>query len=497
MMKRIRRVQWIASAVLLLASSVLPAAASAEPKQVQAEIPEFPVKVNGTPVDSLHSMYPLLLYKDITYFPLTWDMAQALQWQVEWNAEDGLKVYPANVTRGGAAYGYVKMPLQQDLNVVNRYSILYRAFLPEFPVEINNESIDNVNETYPVITFRDVTYFPLTWRFAHDMLNIDLQWDEKEGFDIRSPQQPVLERILFDDTHNLYFYPTLVTKPGYSLLKVNKSLAEKPVWVTEAEAKTENPSIDLTTYYKPAGTDVSDSIKTDGDYVYYKDIKLDLEADKDPQGQKKDVVFEAQWFALGEGEGLLSVATSGKILGVSVRRMPYQAELFHVKGNTATKLQGFRDIPQGVIASPDGSCWIYANIDRRGDIRDNYYRYAQLALLEPDGKFHVINDQLSADLINVLGTDNMAVNQPSRADGSITFEAFEKNPQLGLYGKPGGKIYTIDTKRNVQLLQSYDSGIPFMDRNQNIFIYEPKNNTITSLSAKQTKFWWDYELIGP
>jgi hypothetical protein len=175
--------------MMLLTLTLAPSLAFGQSREVRAMIPEFPVKVNGTQVDSIHALYPLLLYKDITYFPLTWDMAQALQWQLNWNEIEGLKVLPAVTTRVGGAYGYSKSPLQQDLSALNRLSVLYRAQLTEFPVWIRNEYIDNANESYPLLTFRDITYFPLTWRFAHDLLGIDVQWDGKDGLSIRSPQQ--------------------------------------------------------------------------------------------------------------------------------------------------------------------------------------------------------------------------------------------------------------------------------------------------------------------
>lgn len=487
--------------MLLLASILAPAPAPAfsQPEQVQAMIPNFPVKVNGTLVDNRHARYPLLVYKDITYFPLTWDMAQALSWQVNWSETEGLKVFSSFTTRGGAAYGYVKSPLQQDLSASNQSNVLYQAQLADFPVSIQNESIDNGNEAYPLLTFRDITYFPLTWRFAHDLLNIDLQWDEQEGLTIRSPQQPVLERIIFDDTDHLYFRPALVTKPNYTLLRVDKSLTETPVWVTAEEAKAVNPKLDLTSSGNPVvGADVTASLRTEGDSVFYKNMKLDLEPDPRSEGaNNQEVVHNARWLPLGEQEGLLSLITTDKLIGVPLHSPPYRAELFLVNGETATKLSGYKDIPQGVIANPDGSYWIYANIDRKGDIRDYYYRSAQLALLDKDGGFHLINDRMSAEFINVLGADNLAVDHPAQPDGTITFEVFEKNPVAGAYTKPGGTIYTIDTKRQVKSLYQYDHGIPFMDQNQRIFIYDPDKNAITSLHENKTTFWWDYELLKP
>lgn len=135
----------LASGLLLMTLTVMPSLSFAQSKQVQAAIPEFPVQVNGTVVDNSHARYPLLLYNNITYFPLTWDMAQALQWQVNWSEADGLQVFPAHTVRGGGAFGYSKSPLQQDLSASNRLGAPNKAQLPDFPVTINNERIDNAN----------------------------------------------------------------------------------------------------------------------------------------------------------------------------------------------------------------------------------------------------------------------------------------------------------------------------------------------------------------
>ena len=45
---------------------------------------------------------------------------------------------------------------------------LENAVLPNFQIQFNGKDIDNNSETYPLLVFRDITYFPLTWRFLVD-----------------------------------------------------------------------------------------------------------------------------------------------------------------------------------------------------------------------------------------------------------------------------------------------------------------------------------------
>ena len=56
--------------VLILAIVILPSATFA--KNVIVNLPKFPVKINGVKMDNEKSKYPLIVYRDITYFPLTY-----------------------------------------------------------------------------------------------------------------------------------------------------------------------------------------------------------------------------------------------------------------------------------------------------------------------------------------------------------------------------------------------------------------------------------------
>jgi hypothetical protein len=69
---------------------------------------------------------------------------------------------------------------------VNPNAASYTAQIPSTAVTINNKTIDNTKEEYPLLSFRDITYFPLTWRFAHEEFGWDYGWDNHEGLSITS-----------------------------------------------------------------------------------------------------------------------------------------------------------------------------------------------------------------------------------------------------------------------------------------------------------------------
>lgn len=144
---------------------------------VQASFPDFPVSVNGTVMDVSHSEYPLLIYNDITYFPMTWTNTAALGLSVQWEAGGGLSIQKKDVC----------VPLEQDLApVVNSNEYSQKASLVPFPVSLNGRQIVNANEPYPVLFYRDITYFPMTWKFAHDEFGWNTSWDSANGFAIDS-----------------------------------------------------------------------------------------------------------------------------------------------------------------------------------------------------------------------------------------------------------------------------------------------------------------------
>ena len=75
---------------VLLAFGGINAAEAAQ--NVDVKIPAFPVELNGTVYDNKHAQYPLLVYIDITYFPMTYYLTRELGLTTGWSAEKGLYI---------------------------------------------------------------------------------------------------------------------------------------------------------------------------------------------------------------------------------------------------------------------------------------------------------------------------------------------------------------------------------------------------------------------
>jgi hypothetical protein len=156
-------------------------------RTVSVKVAEFPVTLNGIQLgDSYlnwltdnnywrtkyYAQYPLLVYKDITYFPMTWYLSNLLNLKTTWSEKGGLSISPGDPDQW-KQFSYdsrdQKNNVKQTATIVN------------FTVTVNGKVIDNSKEKYPLLLFRDITYFPLTWRFAVEEFGWRYAYSDKEG----------------------------------------------------------------------------------------------------------------------------------------------------------------------------------------------------------------------------------------------------------------------------------------------------------------------------
>jgi hypothetical protein len=114
---------------------------------------------------------------------MTWYDSRLLGLEANWSPGDGLNIKQSLVTSSYVPYKSER-----------RNAAFYTAVVPASAVTINGKAIDNTKEEYPLLSFRDVTYFPLTWRFAHDEFGWNYRWDDTEGLRIAS-HNPQLQTV--------------------------------------------------------------------------------------------------------------------------------------------------------------------------------------------------------------------------------------------------------------------------------------------------------------
>ena len=143
---------------------------------VQVTLPGFTVTLNGQSTGNEYSKYPLIVYKDITYFPMTYYDCRLLGLKTDWTEETGL------VIDKNEDYFY------EYLREVNNSKNAKKqtAKIADEKITVNGKVIDNSKEEYPLLVFRDITYFPLTWRFAVNEFGWNYHFDQKDGLVIKN-----------------------------------------------------------------------------------------------------------------------------------------------------------------------------------------------------------------------------------------------------------------------------------------------------------------------
>jgi hypothetical protein len=142
--------------------------------EVKVSFPIYKVSINGVLVNNVNNQYPFIVYNDITYVPMTWMDSRFLGLETTWDKSNGLTVNKTNQFNKYQPY---------DL-ALNDLSKIDNAEIVNHTIRVNNIEILNKNETYPLLAFRNITYFPLTWRFAVDEFGWSYSWSQKEGLKI-------------------------------------------------------------------------------------------------------------------------------------------------------------------------------------------------------------------------------------------------------------------------------------------------------------------------
>lgn len=189
--------------LMLVLTFLITLSVKVEARTEYATLPRFDVTLNGQKVDNTYAEYPLLVYKDITYFPMTYHTSRFLGVETNWSEATGLKI---NKTGIAGKFEFYQTKVKNN----DRYQVS----VPEFAIAVNGKSINNRTEQYPLLTFRDVTYFPMTWRFGVDEFDWDYDFSHQKGLVINSKKAEITKSDIkiegkkskFEDYSKTEFY---------------------------------------------------------------------------------------------------------------------------------------------------------------------------------------------------------------------------------------------------------------------------------------------------
>lgn len=176
---------WIHLLLTLVLFVLLPSPSAQAAQTVTVTLPDFPITLNGISLDNDYRTYPFVVYKGITYCPMTFYDSRFLGLETEWDNEDGLTIEATDVVCG----------LHEDKsNKRNKKSEM--ASIADQPIRVNGQLIDNGSEDYPVLTVNDVAYFPLSWHYAQEVFKWDYGYDDATGLVINSKNNVMLPKAV-------------------------------------------------------------------------------------------------------------------------------------------------------------------------------------------------------------------------------------------------------------------------------------------------------------
>lgn len=353
----------------------------------------------------------------------------------------------------GSFIGWKKEAFRPDLTGSNPRNRAYMATMPDFPVTISNSYIDNGSEAYPLLEWNDVTYLPLTWKYAHDMLGLELVWDENKGLNVIGGQQQVLRAIYYDDADYLYMYPELVTEPGRGGLKVKKSLEELPVWMTEEETGELRKRVEE---LERKNADEPVSLETKDDGLYYQGLRLltkvQIAVSPGEAGMAEIRGLKGTRFELPSGITLVSVE---KTTAYNTGHSLYEHRTFLIFRKEVSEIKELRQPLDRIIANDDGSFWLVSNgMPMHGRIMAGSQR---LALLDAKGNVRLANEALSESDIVVPGVSTPGLKDLLTDDGKLLIYRSGISNDGNYTPKDTQGYYWLDTGFNVTKVDALDA----------------------------------------
>ncbi|TJY42637.1 hypothetical protein E5161_07225 [Cohnella pontilimi] len=166
---------------LMLVALIIPQTIFASPSEVKVTLPSFNIYLNGIKIENAYRQYPLIVYNDMTYFPATYYDTRFLGVEATWDPTKGLEIKKTGVT---AAY--------RDFRGSAKNKKTQTGTLRTTDFKLNGRVIPHTDQgQFPLLSFRNVTYFPLTWNYAVKELGWTYKFDSKSGLSIVSTNPQV------------------------------------------------------------------------------------------------------------------------------------------------------------------------------------------------------------------------------------------------------------------------------------------------------------------
>lgn len=325
---------------------------------VTVTIPDYQIIIDDASVYYADSIYPFLNYKGITYLPMTYEYSRAMNLTTGWLE--------------GTAFMVAYQPSWESLPVyettVNKkYDT---AIVPNgYNIYINAKKVDNSTVEYPLLNFKGVTYFPLTWEYAVEefgwKINFEnniLKIDTENNTEYR---WTLVEKHDNDAVLELYYSKDIPLEDGSTQHDYLKEWYSLDYYIGELTQLTDY------TLNEVNNTNTKVDVMVDDGYVYYNEQKLD------------DIYIEEASNRYIKPEGVtesgytISAWLSGKDIPLRVVYVSYNAYNYGENGSFGRKREYTFIENNGKLISIGPNTTVENVYELNGDIYFNTVKYGQ------------------------------------------------------------------------------------------------------------------------
>jgi len=116
-------------------------------------LPAFNIAICNSEVQPSDMKYPVFVYNDITYLPMTWTLCTSLGLSSEFDINTGLSITTGQVKSAEYIPTSDRNVSSSDGLDIKESNIVVRV----------DDQVLNQKDEYPMMSYNDVIYLPLTW----------------------------------------------------------------------------------------------------------------------------------------------------------------------------------------------------------------------------------------------------------------------------------------------------------------------------------------------
>ncbi|PKM93760.1 MAG: hypothetical protein CVU84_14355 [Firmicutes bacterium HGW-Firmicutes-1] len=445
-------------------------------QKVNVKIPSFDVKLNNVIIDNTNAKYPLIVYKDVTYFPLTSDYARALGVDLKWGKE--LRINSV----------HAEEEVKQTTGSNNSLTSTYKASLPTYDIYVNDVKIDQSKQPYPMLNFRDITYFPMSWDYVHNQFKLTLFFDQKKGLEIISYMPKLFDQIVYDDKE--YFY----LNSGGNTYYTKRSLDGPLIPLTDAQQEMLEVIYEKqnTNRYEGIREIPQDQLTERGNEIHWKDYQIyDLTNIKKELEERKiygnEYIYKLRQLVINEHITFMFFEIYYG-LEVAAPYTPRAYEMFILQdGLVTSRYENIEPYVETYVV--ENATWIYQRSNH--DMQSNKGYYTNAALFKVEGS-QVTDYNKELDEVNVefVGVQDNLVYIRTYGD-FILRDLYNIELDITSYDT----YYYSNVWGETTKVKKAESGEPYLDRNGYLWVVPfGKLSKIKHVTKGHERIFWFYDV---